>query len=119
MANKADVPLLFNVILTLHTSIHGSNRTLVVPFAVANIKSNILGTPFFEKYVKTLSIGHMSLTIETPHESHVLFLLPHIKKRTIHIHLTFIQLKLKKYTFYAQRISSYSIPNSTYFSFNF
>ena len=71
IANKAEVPILFNVILTLHTSIHGSTRTLVISFAVANIKYNILGTPFFEKYVKTLDIEHMSLTFNTPHESRV------------------------------------------------
>ena len=37
VANKAEV-FKFNVILTLHTSIHGSAHTLLVPFAVANIK---------------------------------------------------------------------------------
>ena len=35
-ANKTEVPILHNVILTLHTSIHGSTRTLVIPFAVTN-----------------------------------------------------------------------------------
>ena len=35
------------------------------------IKDNILGTPFFEKYVKTLNIENMSLTFNTPHESRV------------------------------------------------
>ena len=52
VAKKAEVPVLFIVILTLHTSIHDSTRTLVIPFAVANIKYNILGNPLFEKYVK-------------------------------------------------------------------
>ena len=47
VANKTKVPILFNVILTFHTSIHGSTRTLVIPFAVGNIKYNILGTLFF------------------------------------------------------------------------
>ena len=49
VANKSEVPILHNLILTLHTSLHGNTRTLVIPFAVANIKYNILGTPFFEK----------------------------------------------------------------------
>ena len=65
VANKTEVPILYNVIFTLHTSIHGSTRTLVIPFAVANIKYNILGTPFFEKYIKTLNIENMSLTFTT------------------------------------------------------
>ena len=46
VANKAEVPISYNVILTLHTSIHGSTLRLVIPFAVANIKYNIHGTPF-------------------------------------------------------------------------
>ena len=69
VANKSEVPILHNLMLTLHTSLQGNTRTLVIPFAVANIKYNILGTPFFEKYVKTLNIESMSLTINTPHES--------------------------------------------------
>ena len=69
VAQKTEVPILYNVILTLHTFIHGSTRTLVIPFAVANIKYNILGTPFFEKYVKTLKVEKMSPTFNTPHES--------------------------------------------------
>ena len=71
VANKSEVPILHNLILTLHTSLQGNTRTLVIPFAVANIKYNILGTPFFEKYVKTLNIESMSLTFNTPHESRV------------------------------------------------
>ena len=71
VANKTEVPTLYNVILTLHTSIHGLTRSLVIPFAVANIKYNILGTPCFEKYVKTLNIEKMSLTFNTPRESRV------------------------------------------------
>ena len=47
VAKKAEVPISFNVSLALHTSNHGKTRTLVIPFAVANIKYNILGTPFF------------------------------------------------------------------------
>ena len=59
VAKKTEVPMLYNVILTLHTSIHGSTRTLINPFAVANIKYNILGTPFFEKYITTLNIENL------------------------------------------------------------
>ena len=71
VANKTEVPLVYNVILTLHTSIHGNTRTLVILFAKANIKYKILGSPFFEKYVKTLNTENRSLTFNTPHESHV------------------------------------------------
>ena len=71
VANKSEVPILHNLILTLHTSLDGNTRTLVIPFAVANIKYNILGTPFFEKYVKTPNIENMFLTFNTPHESRI------------------------------------------------
>ena len=69
VGNKVEVPLLFIVILTLHMSFHGSTRSLVIPFAVANIKYNLLGTPFLENNVRTLDIEHMSLTFNAPHES--------------------------------------------------
>ena len=71
LAIKAEVPLLFNAILTLHTSINGSSRICVIPFAVAILEDVILGTPFFEKYVKTLNIEHVSFKSNTPHESHI------------------------------------------------
>ena len=57
VANKTEVLILYKVILTLQTSIHGSTHTLIIPFAVAKIKYNFHGTPVFEKYVKTLNIG--------------------------------------------------------------
>ena len=69
VAKNTEVHILYNVILTLDLSIHGSTRTLVIPFAVAKIKYNNLGTPFLEKNVETLNIEHMSLTFNTPHES--------------------------------------------------
>ena len=91
VANKTEVHTLYNIILTLHTSIHGLTRSLVNPFAVANIKYNILGTPFFEKYVKTLNIENWSLTFNTPHESrvHTLPFAAHKKRLSIfllHLH---------------------------------
>ena len=70
-ANKSEVPILHNLILTLLTSLHGNTRTLVIPFAVANNKYNILGSPFFEKYVKTLNIENMSFTFNTSHASRI------------------------------------------------
>ena len=71
VANKSEVPILHNLILTLHTSPNGNTRTLVIPFAVANIKYNVLGTPFCEKYGKTINIQNMSLTFNTSHESRI------------------------------------------------
>ena len=96
VANKSEVPILHNLILTLHASLNGNTRTLVIPSAVANIKYNILGTPFFEKYVKTLNIENMSLTL-IHHTNLVLTLslLQLIKKKIIHIFHIYTQLLLK------------------------
>ena len=96
VANKAEVPILFKVTLILHTFIHGSTRTVVIPFAVANIKYNILGTPFFGRYVKTLDIEHMSLPFGTPRESRVNTIpnTAHKEKKTILIFPKSIPLRL-------------------------
>ena len=104
VANKSEVPILHNLILTLQTSLHGNTRTLVIPFAVANNKYNILGTPFFEKYVKTLNIESMSLTFNTPHESSI---------RT----LPFTAHKEKDYTYFFH-IYTINVKNKLYFKPN-
>ena len=61
VASKAQVPILFNINRTCHTSINNDSHTFILPFAVANIKYNIIGTPFFEQYVKSLDIGNLTL----------------------------------------------------------
>ena len=61
VANKAQVPTLFNNNLTCHTSINNDSQTFIIPFAVANIKYNVLGTPVFEQYVKSLDIESLTL----------------------------------------------------------
>ena len=71
VANKAEDPILFNVILTLHTSIHRNTRSLVIPIVVAKIIYKVHGTPFIENYVKTVNIEHMTLTLQTHNESDV------------------------------------------------
>ena len=47
VTNKAEVPIVFNIILTLHTSIHGSTRTIVIQFAVAIINWDSFGQIIF------------------------------------------------------------------------
>ena len=56
VANKIEVPMFYNVTLTLHTSIHVSTRTLIIHLVVTNIKYNFLGTPFFWKNMLKLLI---------------------------------------------------------------
>ena len=64
VANKDEVPIQFNDILSIQTPVHGSTDNVVILFA------SILGI-FFEEYVETLNIDHMSLISNTTHESHV------------------------------------------------
>ena len=73
--NEAEVSIIFNVTVTLHTSIHGNTRTLFISFAVANIKDSIVGNLFLKTCVKSLNNEQMSLTFNTQHESHVTTLL--------------------------------------------
>ena len=44
-------------------------HTFVIPFAVANIKYKILGTPFFEQHVKSVDIKTMPLLFKYPPNS--------------------------------------------------
>ena len=43
------------------------SRQFVIPFAVADIKYNILGTPFFEEFIQNLNI--QDLTLQFKHHS--------------------------------------------------
>ena len=98
VANKVEFPHLFNLFLTLHTSIHGCTCTLVVP--VANINYNILGTPFFKTYVKLSKLTTcLSQLLYLMNFLLILFLVPPIRKRATHISFTFIQMKLLKTLF--------------------
>ena len=53
VANQADVLILEYVIITLKTTIEDDSRQFVIPFAVADIKYNNLGTPFLKNIYKT------------------------------------------------------------------
>ena len=100
VANKTEVRILFNVILTLHTSVHGSTRTLVIPFAAANIKYSILGTLCFRKIVKTLKIKNMSHAFNTPHESRVNTLLYTAHKEKDYPYFSYIYTNKVKNNFF-------------------
>ena len=66
IATKTEIPILHNITLTCHTSIDNKARTFVIPFVVTNVKYNILGTPFFEQYVKTIDIENTTLQLKNP-----------------------------------------------------
>ena len=69
VANQTEVPILHYVTVTLNTAIEDDSRQFTIPFAVADIKYNILGTPFFEENVQNINIQDFTLQFE--HHSRV------------------------------------------------
>ena len=56
VANQTAFPILHYVTIILNTTIEDNSRQFTIPFAVADIKYNILGTPFFEEYIQNIKI---------------------------------------------------------------
>ena len=61
VANQTEVPILHYANIILNTSIDDNSRYFSVPFAVADIKYNILGTPFFEDNIQNINIKDCTL----------------------------------------------------------
>ena len=69
VANQTEVPILHYITITLNTTIEGDSRQFTIPFAVADIKNNILGTPFFEEKIQNINI--QDFTLQFKHHSRV------------------------------------------------
>ena len=69
VANQTEVPILHYANIILNTTIDDNSRSFSVPFAVADIKYNILGTPFFEDNIQNINI--QDLTLEFKYQSNV------------------------------------------------
>ena len=54
VANQTEVPILHYISMTCFTEVNHKTRSFNIDFAVANIKYNILGTPFFKSTSKIL-----------------------------------------------------------------
>ena len=61
VANQTEVPILDYSTITLNTTIEDNSRQFTIPFAVADIKYNILGTPFFEENIQNINIQDFTL----------------------------------------------------------
>ena len=61
VANQTEVPILHYVTIILNTTIEDDSRQLTKHFAVADLKYNILGTPFFEENRQNLNIQDFTL----------------------------------------------------------
>ena len=69
VANQTEVPILHYIIITLNTTIEDDSCQFTIPFAGADIKYNILGTPFFEENIQNLNI--QDFTLQFKHHSRV------------------------------------------------
>ena len=64
VANQTEVPILLHVTLTLNTTIDDTSRQFNIPFAVADIKCNICGTPVFEEFIQNINIKEITLQLK-------------------------------------------------------
>ena len=91
VANQTEVPILHYVTITLNTTIEDDSRQFTVPFAVADIKYNILGTPFFEENIQNTNTQDFTLQFKT-NQQYILTIqkLHHSYPKIIHTSHTFI-----------------------------
>ena len=61
VANQTEVPILHYANIILNITIDEDSRYFSVQFAVADIKYNILGTPFFEDKIQNINIQDFTL----------------------------------------------------------
>ena len=54
VANQTEVPIIPYISMTCFTEVNNQNRSFNNDFAVANIKYNILETPFFERHIQNI-----------------------------------------------------------------
>ena len=67
VANQTEVPILHFVTLTLNTTIDDNSRHFIFPFAVVDIKYNILGAPFSVEKIQNFNI--QDFTLQSKHRS--------------------------------------------------
>ena len=54
VANQTEVPIIHYISMTCYTEVNHQNWSFNIDFAVANIKYNILGAPFFKRYIQNI-----------------------------------------------------------------
>ena len=63
------MPTLHCITLTCNTEIRENSRQFIIHFAVADIKYNILGTPFFEKNIQSIDIQNLTMQFTQAHQT--------------------------------------------------
>ena len=70
VANQTEVTIIHYANIILNTSIDNTSRYFSVPFAVADIKTNILGTSFFEDNIQNIKLQVFTLEIKYQSKIH-------------------------------------------------
>ena len=96
VANQTEVPILHYPNIVLNTIIDNNSRYFSVPFAVAVIKYNILGTPFFEDNIQNINIHDFTLEFKYQSKTHpTMQNSQHSYLKTTHIFHIFTELTQK------------------------
>ena len=67
VANQTEVPIRHYISITCFTEVNHQTRSFNIDFAVANIKYNILGTPFFKKHIQNIDFQQNIMTYTEQH----------------------------------------------------
>ena len=62
VANQTEVPIIHYVSMTCSTEVNNQNRSFNIKFAVAKIKYNILGAPFFKRNIQNIDFQQIFMT---------------------------------------------------------
>ena len=62
VANQTEVPIIHYISMACFTEVNHQNRSFNFDFAVANIKCNILETPFFKKHIQNIDFQQNFMT---------------------------------------------------------
>ena len=93
VANQTEVPILHYANIILNTTIDDNSRYFSVLFAVAVIKYNIVGTPFFEDNIKNINIQNFILEFKYQSKTHPNYAkFTTLLSKATHIFYTFIEL---------------------------
>ena len=69
-SKQLEIPTIHYANIILNTTIDENSRYFSVPFAVADIKYNILGTPFFEDNIQNINIQDFTLEFKYQSKTH-------------------------------------------------
>ena len=69
VANQTEVPIIHYISITCFTEVNHQTRSFNIDFAVANIKYNILGTPFFKNHIQNIDFQQNVMTYKEQHSN--------------------------------------------------